>query len=93
MRRLLAERERRGLTYQEIAEEAGVGQHALLWWESRFKDGADPVQEFVELLPEPSTATGSLELELELPCGRHLRVPVDFDEEHLRRLLVVLASC
>lgn len=90
--RLLAQRERRGLTYRELSERSGVAAQTLSWWAWKLRrEATESPPAFVEVeLPvdEPGPA-----FEVEAPGGFVLRVPPDFDASALRRLLEVLAAC
>jgi len=90
--RLLAQRERQGLTYRELSERSGVAAHTLSWWAWKLRrEAAESTPAFVEVeLPagEPGSA-----FEVELPGGVVLRVPPDFDASALRRLLGVFRAC
>jgi transcriptional regulator with XRE-family HTH domain len=101
VRRLLARREREGLTYAELARRSGESAHALSWWAWRLRqeggqDGKPKrarAAEFIEVKlseePEGEAASG---LELVLASGHRLVIRRGFDEESLRRLVRVL-SC
>jgi len=91
MRTLLADRERRGLTYRELAAESGVARDTLSWWAWKLRKEEAAVPSFVELVTEPHAVLGSLELEFSMGCVLH--VPAGFDADHLRRLLGVLKTC
>jgi transcriptional regulator with XRE-family HTH domain len=91
MRRLLARRERRGLTYGELAEETGVPAHTLSWWAWRLRREEREKIAFVEL--EVAEESGEAAIEVELASGHRLHVSRGFDEGTLRRVVAVLGSC
>lgn len=101
MRRLLARRDREGLTYAELARRSGESAHSLSWWAWRLrqedgqrdKAGRARAAEFIEVKlseePEGEDATG---LELVLSSGHRVLIRQGFNEESLRRLVRAL-SC
>lgn len=89
--RLLAERERKGLTFREVSERSGIPIPTLAWWASKLRHEGEGVEAElipVEILEEQSGAPIAIEL------GRDVRVVVvpGFDAEHLARVLSVLES-
>ena len=90
--RLLAQRERQGLTYRDLSVRCGVPAHTLSWWAWKLRweaSGSTPAFVEVELpADEPVWA-----FEVDLPGSVVLRVPPNFDAAALRRLLGVLAAC
>ena len=93
IQRLLERRERHGLTYREISEESGIPIPTLSYWASkrrRDEDG-EAVARFVPVEVEADDHSGAIAIEL----GPAVRVTVErgFDEEHLARVLSVLARC
>lgn len=93
MGRLLARRDREGLTYRELAEETGVSERTLAWWSWKLRRERREQTDigFVELDVAEESITGGLEVEL--ATGHRIRVPAHFDEDTLRRLVAVLAAC
>jgi len=92
MRRHLERRVRRGLTYQELAQETGISKHTLSWWAWRLRRESASKPVFVELevaVPErePENAIDVL-----LESGRRLQVRPGFDQETLLRLVSALES-
>ena len=94
IRGLLAEQLASGLSIAAFARERGVsawrlydGRRAL-----RKRAARKESTEFVQVHVRPVPASSS-PIEVELDAGVRLRVPADFDEDDLRRLLGVLASC
>jgi hypothetical protein len=91
VRRLLQSRERRGLTYRELAEESGVSVHTLSWWAWKLRQEEREKVAFVELgVAEEARGAG---IEVELSSGHRLHVCPGFDADTLRRVVAVLGSC
>lgn len=97
MERLLALREREGLTYREAARRGGVSAGSLAWWSWRLRQ---PRREsprrrrsgFVEI-DVVEDGTGAEDAGLEILVGAHrVRVGRDFDAATLQRLVRAL-SC
>ncbi len=94
IRKILAIREREGLSYEEMAARVGVSRRTLSWWswrerrETREGDGADPARRFAELIPEVATAGDRIELVT--PTGVTIRLPSSADDATLERLLSML---
>lgn len=95
MRRLIAEQEGSGISAVRFARERGMSVWTLNNWKRRL--GAESAviparQRFVEVkvaegvVPEPV-------LWVELATGMRVLVPRGFEEEHLRRVILVLSSC
>ena len=93
---VLAERDRRGLSWAELSRRSGLSSRKLRWWHERFKRNPaprTPPPAFVAVeVTDPVRATASA-IEIATPSGFRLTVPPDFDADHLRRLLHVLAAC
>src|SRR5262245_60675710 len=99
MRRLLARREREGLTHlQTAALEPGVTAGMVTWWARKFREEGESFESpgrenrFVQLSgPESSPPRRH---ELVLSNGRRLWIDEGFDSGALERLLVVIErSC
>ena len=94
MRRLLARREREGLTLAELARRTRIPVGTLAWWSSRLRRerGVEPVG-FVELKPAADGAKVPGReglLEVVLAGGRRVLVPPGFDAGELQRLVRAL---
>jgi hypothetical protein len=94
IQRLLERRERHGLTYREISEESGIPIPTLSYWASKQRRDEvedEPSAQFVAVEIEGDDQAGGIAIEL----GPSVRVTVErgFDEEHLSRVLSVLARC
>jgi transcriptional regulator with XRE-family HTH domain len=94
MRRLLARRRRRGLSWDELSEESGVPQSTLRWWQRRLREAEEERSgeaRFVRLVatraPEPKSPWP---VEIVLGDGRRVVARPGFDIEHLRRVLEAL---
>lgn len=92
--RLLERRARLGLTFREISEESGIPIPTLSYWASkrrREQAAEEPATHFVPIEIEGDDLSGAIVIEL----GPSVRVTVEpgFDEEHLSRVLSVLARC
>ena len=94
----MARRERRGLTWLQLASESGVSATTLQWWNRRLggtkKRGRGKAAAFVPVaVTEPAAvAVPSAALEVVLRTGAYIRVPAGFDPDHLRRVVEVLES-
>ena len=87
--RLVAEREREGLTWGELSERSGVPISTLQEWGRRLREEAPPA-----FLSVGSVEVAAPVFEVDLAGGRRVRVPMRFDPEALRTLVSVLdAAC
>jgi len=92
--RLLERRARHGLTFRELSEESGVPIPTLSDWAAKHRREVEAAGPSVQFAPvEIVNGDGSGVIAIEL--GSSVRVPVerDFDEEHLTRVLSILARC
>lgn len=80
---------RSGLTAADYAEREGLNPRTLSWWSSELGRSTLAIARppVVEVMLAQRSASG---LELILPSGMKIAVPVDFDEATLGRLLTVL---
>lgn len=92
-----------GKTIEEFAERAGVKPSSLKWWRWRLEGAQgkaptsvvpDPGTTFVEVDTGATARTSALaaaegRFEVLLGNGRLVRVPVDFDDRELARVLFV----
>lgn len=93
MEALLARRERLGLSLAELSRRCGLPAWKLRWWQRRLSPTprackAPPSFAPVHVL-QPARAD-SPALEVVTPSGFRLRVPADFDADHLRRVVQAL---
>ncbi|NJK31422.1 MAG: hypothetical protein HC927_02810 [Deltaproteobacteria bacterium] len=87
-----------GLCYRDYADQAGVNPRTLAWYVSRLRSEMDGKQEsqrddplppsFVEVLPTPRLSE-PIELRVR---DVSIRLPVDFDERALVRVLAILEA-
>lgn len=92
MEALLRRRERRGMTLAELAEESGVPETTLRWWQNRApkakrKSAARSAFVEVSVADPPHPECG---IEVSLRSGIILRVNPGFDPDHLRRIVQTL---
>jgi len=80
---------RSGLTAADYAEREGLNARTLTWWSSELGRAALAITRppVVEVMVAQRSASA---LEVMLPSGVKVAVPVDFDEATLGRLLTVL---
>jgi len=98
--RLLRERERRGLTYRELSEQSGIPMATLAWWARKLEREAEDTDSGgggyglvpVEVVEDELDAQEAV-IEIALGDGLRVLVPPAAGEEHLRRVLRVVASC
>ena len=91
---LLEEQKASGLSIAAFAKAKDVPAWSI--YNARARARRKAMTQFAEVSVVPSLSSPSPrqpELELVLPSGLTLRVPSDFDEVVLRRLLGVLAAC
>lgn len=94
MRSFLRRWESSGKSLRWFAEEEGVSYRRALYWRSKLAPVDDAAGEpgLVEVqLTAP--VVPSEPFEIHLAGGRRLRVPVDFDEVALQRLVRTLEQC
>lgn len=77
-----------GKTAAEFAAARGLNAATLKWWSSEFNRPRPSTPPVVEV--QLGTTSIASALEVLLPGGSSIRVPRDFDEATLRRLLAVL---
>lgn len=93
MQALLARRERQGLTWAELSRHCKLPVWKLRWWQRRLSPAPrtrKALPSFVPVQVVPPARTDSPALEVMTPSGFRLRVPVDFDADHLRRVVRAL---
>jgi transposase-like protein len=92
-RAIIGEQERSGMTVREFAARRGLASGTLFWWRSRLRRKRRPADAAlvpVEVLD--SAADGSRSIELLIREDVLLRLPHDFHEADLRRVLGVLGK-
>jgi hypothetical protein len=93
MKKLLARRQRRGWSWAELSRRSGLPVWKLRWWHSRFasrRPARRAGRTFVPVQIVDSPSRGSSPLEVITPSGIRIRVAVDFDADHLRRVVKAL---
>lgn len=108
MRRWLALRERRGLTYRELSERTGVSQGTLGYWAWKLRQedreaAAEEQSGFVELVARedqagPASGSSRVEgiggrIEILLAGDRRVVIGGEVSEALLERVLRVLQRC
>ena len=95
MRRLLARRQREGLTFAELSRQTRIPVGTLAWWSSRLRsEPAGDRAGFVELKAEvdPQVPPRDDRIEVVLVRGRRLIVPRGFDAGEVLRLVRALEA-
>jgi len=93
MKRLLAGRERHGWSWAELSRRSGLPVWKLRWWRTRLarkRPARRPGRTFVPVKIVESPRNDSSPLEVITPSGVRIRVAVDFDADHLRRVVRAL---
>ena len=94
MARWLTRRERQGWSWVELSRRCGYPTWKLRWWQKRFertggsRTTANPTFVAVEVTEPIRNATASIEITT--PSGYCVRVPREFEAEHLRRVMEAL---
>ena len=84
---LIARKQERGLTYQQLADETGIPISTLALWGRRLKRDASPqTSAFVEL----KTTTGEGGVEIILQNGVRIGVRRGFDRRLLKEVVTAL---
>ncbi len=93
MRKLLARRARHGWSWVELSRRCGLPVWKLCWWHRRLASQR-PLRRsgrtFVPVQVVDSPRGEGPWLEVITPAGFRIRVPADFQAEHLRRVLQAL---
>lgn len=90
MRRVLARRDRHGWSWAELSRRSGLPVWKLRWWQRRLSE-KKPVRRSrraflaVEVVTSPGRSCPPLEVITR--SGVRILVSVDFDAEHLRRVI------
>ena len=92
--KLLVEQKASGLSVAAFARERGVPKWRLYEGRQRQRKRKSRAKkaDFVQVHVRPVQPAPS-PIEVELEAGMRVHVPLGFDEDELRRLLVVLSSC
>lgn len=91
-RSLIATQGRRGLSVREFAESHGIAPVTMYWWRCRLRDRPSALVPVSVVDREDDSVIRSTAREaFELTCGSmKLRIPPDFDEHEIRRLVRAL---
>ena len=81
---------RSGLSAAAFALSEGVNASTLKWWSSQLGRPTPPSAPPVVEVVVPAIDAPAMALKVEVRDGVQVTVPVGFDEETLRRLLLVL---
>ena len=95
MRRLLARRERHGWSLAELSRRSGLPAWKLSWWHRRLakkRPACTSARAFVPVKIVDSPPKDLTPLEVITASGVRILVPVEFDPNHLRRVLKALDS-
>jgi hypothetical protein len=92
--RLLAMRDREGLTYAELAARTGLAPTTLSWWAWRLRSEEPATCSFVEIeITEPESQThADSGVSVRISDGVELRIDRAFDADTLRRVVTTLSS-
>lgn len=96
MKRLLARRKRHGWSWGELSRRSQLPVWKLHWWRRRLaksKRVRRPLRAFVPVQVVEVARRDSAPLELVTATGVSIRVPMQFDADHLKRVLKALESC
>ena len=91
----LTKRERDGWSWAELSRRSGLPAWKLRWWHERLKRNPSPqtvARSFVAVEIADTLGPTGASIELTTPSGIRLTVPAEFDADHLRRVLQVLAA-
>ena len=90
MRKLLCQQERQGWSWSELSRRSGLPVWKLRWWQRRFARDARQAKRGFVRVEVLETQRGRPPLEVVTGSGARILVPVDFDAEHLKRLVKAL---
>jgi hypothetical protein len=94
MARWLTRRERQGWSWVELSRGSGYPTWKLRWWQKRFeRSGGWPGTAdagFVAVEVAEPVRNASASIEITTPSGYCVRVPREFEAEHLRRVVEAL---
>ncbi len=95
---MVLRRERRGLTWGELADESGIPTSTLQWWKRRLDEetaggnSEDPSFFEVDVVQADSDGEPGLEVILG-PGGYRVRIGPGFSPDLLRQVVQTLRSC
>lgn len=90
---VLAEWQRSGLPTREFCERRGVKLGTFSWWRQELARRARRQRPSVELVEIARPVVTERAVEVVLPNGIRLRVPVGFERRSLEELLGVVRAC
>lgn len=93
MARVLARRDRQGLSWSELSSATGIPRSTLRWWQRRLRQAeglSEAGRRFLQVVVTPEPVTPALMVVV--GNGRRVIVPADFDTEHLRRVIAAVES-
>ncbi len=79
-----------GVSLRAFAMREGFNLHSLSRWKKRLRGVATPAPAFATVVLNGSSSTHPEAIELVVRDGMSLRIPVDFDEATLARLVSLL---
>lgn len=79
-----------GLTLRAFALREGLNAHTAWRWKKRLRGVAAPAPSFAAVVVEHAAGTRGAPFELVTASGMSLRIPADFDEAALARLVALL---
>jgi transposase-like protein len=88
--KILAEYARSDLTQQAFADARGLSLSSLSLWLRKAREQGE-AKEGPRLVPVRLRSSVETGFELAVPGGATLRIPADFDEDALRRVLEIIA--
>src|SRR3990172_4755846 len=93
MKTVLARRERHGWSWAELSRRSGLPVWKLRWWQARLankRPARRPGRTFVPVQIVDSPSRGSSPVEIITSSGIRIRVAVEFNADHLRRVVKAL---
>jgi hypothetical protein len=90
---LVAEWQRSGVSTREFCERRGVKLGTFSWWRQELARRGHGRQPRVEMVEVGTPVVADRAVEVVLPNGIRLRVPVGFERRSLEELLGVVRAC
>ncbi len=87
-REVIADWRASGLSCAEFAQLHGLNRNTLAWWRSEL--GREASSTRLSLVPVRTTAVAAKPLEVELPAGIVVRIPIDADIDRAANLVRAL---
>lgn len=79
-----------GVSLRAFALREGLDPHSAWRWKKRLRGAAPAATGFAAVVVEHAAGTRSVPFELVVGAGMSLRIPADFDEAALMRLIALL---